>query len=165
MKILCFTDSHGYTAPIRRVLAMHPDADAVFFLGDGLSDITDLVNRSGATWFCVRGNCDFTSRIGNLPVNKTEQVTLAGVRFLLTHGDLFGVKYSLQGVMQLADQHSADVVIFGHTHTPCQKFEYISDRGVHFFNPGSICPNDGGSSFGVITVTDKGVLFSHGSIL
>ena len=33
MKCLCFSDSHGTSAYMRRALKMHPDAEVVFFLG------------------------------------------------------------------------------------------------------------------------------------
>ena len=38
-KILVFSDSHGTTHNMRRAIDMHPDAEVIFFLGDGLSDI------------------------------------------------------------------------------------------------------------------------------
>ena len=45
MKCLCFSDSHGTSAYMRRALKMHPDAEVVFFLGDGLSDLEELTGE------------------------------------------------------------------------------------------------------------------------
>jgi predicted phosphodiesterase len=38
MKCLVFSDSHGSSYGMLKALALHPDAEVVFFLGDGLSD-------------------------------------------------------------------------------------------------------------------------------
>ena len=42
MKCLIFSDSHGSIRNVESVLSMHSDAEVVFFLGDGLSEI-DLI--------------------------------------------------------------------------------------------------------------------------
>ena len=38
MKCLVFSDSHGDSRNMREALARNPDAEVVFFLGDGLYD-------------------------------------------------------------------------------------------------------------------------------
>ena len=90
------------------------------------------------------------------------------VRFrlvLATHGDLYGVKYGDSGVLRLAESRGADIVLFGHTHTPFEKYVPTEEGGVYLFNPGSIEPPSyhGGGSYGIIHLPEKGVSFSHGS--
>ena len=164
MKFLCFSDSHGYIGYMQKALSMHPDCEAVFFLGDGLDDITELATAdSRRTWFFVRGNCDRTSFVGTSVARKLDSVTLAGKRIVFTHGDLYGAKYGTGGLEQLAEETGADIVLFGHTHTPCEKFVPNDGDGFYLFNPGSISsPYDGICSYGVVNITDSGVLVSHG---
>lgn len=163
MKCLVFSDSHGSTYFVKQVLDMHPDAEAVIFLGDGLGEIDML--RAGYPekfWIAVRGNCDFYCSFQGLPAKKTETVRLSGYTVTATHGDLYGVKYGMGGLVSLAKETCADIVLFGHTHIPFEK--YISDyeKPFYLFNPGSISSASG--SFGVIEL-GKGVLLSHGEII
>ncbi len=37
MKCLVFSDSHGNVSYMKKALRLHPDAEVVFFLGDGLA--------------------------------------------------------------------------------------------------------------------------------
>ncbi len=163
MKCLVFSDSHGSTYFIKQVLDMHPDAETVFFLGDGLSEIDTL--RAGYPekfWIAVRGNCDFYSSFMESPAKKTEEIKLCGYKIVATHGDLYGVKYGIGGLISLAKETDADIVLFGHTHIPFEK--YISDyeKPFYLFNPGSISPSS--ASFGVIELGDAPLL-SHGAII
>ena len=160
MKCLVLSDSHGNTPLMSRAVAMHPDAEVIFFLGDGLSDADALaVYFTDKAWLTVRGNCDFSGFFKNSPVLKTEEIELMGRRIVYTHGDLYGVKYGLDRIKYLAEEARADVVLFGHTHTPHE--EYVSgERPFYLFNPGSLSAPS--YSFGIITITEKDILFSHG---
>ena len=164
MKLLVFSDSHGNPFYMSRALAMHPDAEAVFFLGDGLADITPFVARpSSPTWFSVRGNCDMSLACFNTPILKTDSVTLEGVKIVFTHGDLYRAKYGIEELVTLAFDRDADLVLFGHTHTPFQKYIDLGARGLYLFNPGSIGSEYGVSpSYGIVSLTDGGILLSHG---
>jgi len=168
MKCLCFSDSHGSTYYMRRALSAHPDCEVVFFLGDGLSDIERIALEHKEICFLpVRGNCDHSSEFLGSEVKKTEAVTLSGKRIVYTHGDLYGVKYGQGGLLRLCDEMGADIVLFGHTHSPYEAYtESENGRGVYLFNPGSI--GMGGfsaeASYGVIMLSDKGVLLSHGTL-
>lgn len=163
MKCLVFSDSHGTSAGMKRALRMHPDAEVVFFLGDGLSDFEELINDRSRAYIAVRGNCDSSGILGDSMIKKTDSITLLGHRIFLTHGDLYGVKYGLDGIKRLAVDHNADLVLFGHTHTMLEKYIPTEEGGYYLFNPGSI----GGGfrsrcSFGVINLTEQGILLSHG---
>ena len=164
MKCLCFSDSHGSAYNIRVALNKHPDAEVVFFLGDGLRDLEDFVLDRSRAWFAVQGNCDYNALLGETIVKKTDSITLMGKRIFFTHGDLYGVKYGLDGVKKLALDHSADLVLFGHTHQPLEQYVSTDEGGFYLFNPGSIGAGYGGSSYGVISISDSGILLSHGRL-
>jgi putative phosphoesterase len=164
MKCLCFSDSHGSPHNIRLALSKHPDAEVIFFLGDGLRDLEDFVLDRSRAFFAVQGNCDYHALLGESFVKKTDSITLMGKRIFFTHGDLYGVKYGLDGVKKLAIDYNADVVLFGHTHQPLEKYVPTDEGGFYLFNPGSIGGGYGGASYGIINITDKGILLSHGRL-
>ena len=114
----------------------------------------------------VRGNCDYSSIALGAPVEKTSSITLMDKRIVFTHGDLYGVKYGEEGLLRLAESRGADIVLFGHTHIPYEKY-IPNEKGVYLFNPGSIgAPSyDKGASYGIIDLTEKGISFSHGSFV
>ena len=157
MKCLIFSDSHGDSRNMREALARNPDAEVVFFLGDGLYD-ADTVSVGDLTraWLTVAGNCDIDRTFRGTHAVKTDAINLEGHRIVFTHGDLYGAKYGLGGLIRLAGERAASVVLFGHTHTPCETYE----NGVYLFNPGSISSG----SFGVMTITASGILLSHGKL-
>ena len=164
MKCLCFSDSHGSSYNIRIAHSKHPDAEVIFFLGDGLRDMEDYVLDRNRAWFTVQGNCDYSAAVGDSFAKKTDSITLMGKRIFFTHGDLYGVKYGFDGLTKLATEHNADLVLFGHTHTPIEKYISTDNGGFYLFNPGSIGGGYDGGSYGVINITEKGILLSHGRI-
>ena len=165
MKCLVISDSHGASYSIRRVLNIHPDCEIVFFLGDGLRDLEEFIYDRSRMWIAVRGNCDSTALLGDSMTKKTDSITLMGRRIFLTHGDLYGVKYGLDGISKLAVDHNADIVLFGHTHLPLEKYISTDEGGYYLFNPGSIGGGYGSRpSYGLINITEQGILLSHGSL-
>ncbi len=162
MTCLCFSDSHGVGRYMKAALDRHKDAEVVFFLGDGLSDAEkfaecDIVSR---TWICVRGNCDYFGTFLGGDIRKVESITLEGKKIVLTHGDLYGVNYGFSGLLGLVEQYSADIVLFGHTHIAMEKYFSDKDGGVYVFNPGTIGGIREAASYGVLTLTSSGALFS-----
>ena len=165
MKCLCFSDSHGSTYGISRALNMHKDAEVIFFLGDGLSDMELFLYNKERAILAVRGNWDTSAILGDNLVKSLDFITLGGYKIAFTHGNLYGVKYGLDGVISLANEHNADIVLFGHTHQPLEKYISTDEGGIYLFNPGSIGGGFGiKPSYGIIDITDKGVSFSHGFI-
>lgn len=163
MKCIVFSDSHGSLSYMMKALDMHRDAEVIFFLGDGLSDADSLAESDKSRmWIAVQGNCDFRSSFLGRDVNKTEEIILEGKKIVVTHGDMYGVKYGTDGIKNLALSRKADIVLFGHTHTPYEEYAN-EERPIYFFNPGSI--SSPSYSFGILTVTDGAVLFSHGSFV
>jgi len=168
MKCLVFSDSHNYSFFMRRVIAKHPDADAVFFLGDGLSDLEEAFSMyPDRCYLAVRGNCDRESVAMGRLIPKTDSIELLGKRIVFTHGDIYGVKLGLEGIDALAKAEDADIILFGHTHSPTSAYippEDDSRKPYYIFNPGSICML-GNPSFGIITLTEgQEPLFSFGRI-
>lgn len=147
-----------------RAIEMHRDAEVVFFLGDGLSDIDRFAYDRTKAWLAVRGNCDLTCEVGGSLVKKVDSITLCGKRIVFTHGDLYGAKYGTDGLVALAREMGADIVLFGHTHEPFEKYIPNDDEGgIYLFNPGSVGASyRTKTSYGIIDITDSGVCFSHG---
>ncbi len=188
MKYLVFSDSHGDAAFMRRAILKNKDAEAVFFLGDGLRDVAySIEGVYQMPVFKVKGNCDFGVSSYYPDVKKTDEIILEGKKIVFTHGDLYNVKSTTQDLSMLAITRGADIVLFGHTHTPCEIYvptdsmEYriahhdLKDSGIltddfcekpfYLFNPGSICYRDGAPSFGIITLSEGSApLFSHGTL-
>ena len=54
MKCIIFSDSHGDCESMNSALRKNRDAEAVFFLGDGLSDISEIKKDfHGVAFFSV----------------------------------------------------------------------------------------------------------------
>jgi putative phosphoesterase len=162
MKCLVLSDSHGDSYSIGRILNMHPDAEVLFFLGDGLSDLEHFIRNKKIAFLAVRGNCDRDFVLGDILVKKTDSINIEGRRIVFTHGDLYGVKYGLDGAIRLAEECFADVVLFGHTHEPLEKYIPLDEGGIYLFNPGSVSGYK--PSYGIMNITEKGILFSHGRL-
>lgn len=166
MDFLIFSDSHGKRNKIERVLDRQVKMpDAIFFLGDGIGDLSD--RERGIPVFRVRGNCDW--KFGQEEVPEEETLSFEGKKILLCHGHRFGAKSGTGGLLRAALERDADVVLFGHTHSPLSETvpagtpvgSDVLSKPVYLFNPGSIgC----GDSFGTLHLTPQTVLFAHGSL-
>lgn len=162
IKCLVFSDSHGSGLHrMRRVILEHPEAEVVFFLGDGLSEAESLRDEfCERMFFLVRGNCDFAPLS---PVEETDAVTLEGVRIVFTHGHKYGAKYSYHGLCALAASRGAQICLFGHTHSPTEEYHGEGDVPFTLFNPGSIGqPHLCKPTYGLLTLSDGQALLSHG---
>ena len=161
MKCLVFSDSHGEYQYIKKALSLHPDAEVVFFLGDGLSVIDEIAKgEDKRMWVCVRGNCDFCSIFLNNDVAVSEEITLMGKKIFLTHGHMYSVKSGLDLISSAAEFRGADIVLFGHTHKPHLSYVSSDVHPYYLFNPGSI--KEFPYNYGILTITENATLFSHG---
>lgn len=165
MQCLILSDSHSHGENIGKALRKCPDAEVVFYLGDGISALDGYIERyRDKAWFFVLGNCDRPECINGSFVKKVDTITLCKRKIVLTHGDLYGAKYGVGGLISLAKESGADIILFGHTH---KRLEYYdSQHGIWLFNPGALENSwDTGASFGLLTLNEKGdALFSHGSL-
>jgi len=143
VKILVVSDTHSNVSGVLRIVRQHGDFDLFFHLGDTYHDAQKIQSSSGLAMRAVSGNMDGL-RVGP----ETEVFDLEGSRFLLTHGDRFGVNRSLLGLNLAAEAAVANIVCFGHTHRPCNE----SLHGRFFLNPGSLRGANG--TYGILRVED-----------
>lgn len=155
MKILVFSDSHGNSKNIIEAIERNnAKCDLIVFLGDGLKDISYIEEKyPQLVFFKVKGNCDLIA--GNTP--RESVLDLDGIRVLITHGDKYSVKYGLDTLLYACAEKEVDAVFFGHTHCPTELCEYVNDKRIQLFNPGSI---GSGGTYGVVN-TANGVLVTN----
>jgi len=149
MKVLVMSDSHGSKDSISNIVDNNLDAQFIIHLGDGENDmeyVPFLNNHSEI--IAVRGNCDMASR---LPIDCVR--CIEGHTLYCTHGHVQRVKQGTTELIKTAGKCNADIVLYGHTHTPVNKCE----NGLHLFNPGSAK----NGSYGIININDTGVTFEH----
>ena len=176
--LLVISDTHQRGDAIRQVLSqLNFRPWAVLFLGDGLKDIDLLLSDpryDTLSVYSVSGNCD---RSIFFPSDEPEirTIMVGQVKVLMMHGDTFGVKHGLGEAQRYAASQGVDVLLYGHTHAPYVKMfaagEYIGggvtlSKPLLVANPGSLgTPHYGQEpTFGVLTVRDGQVLFSHGTL-
>lgn len=129
MKLLILSDSHGnFENMVRAVERTAPRM--MVHLGDCWKDGRRLHAAFPTLEFAqVPGNCDFR------PEEALERVLMVeDKRILICHGHTYHVKDSLLSIGYAAAEQHADLVLFGHTHQPLQRW---SARTL-LLNPGSI---------------------------
>ena len=143
LKILVLSDSHRCVGAMYDA-AMLEKPDVIFHLGDHVSDAQELSYAlDPIDFYEVRGNCDFGAQ-----APETILTELAGVRFFLTHGHLFGVKTGLARLLLEGRRLDAQLVLFGHTHRPLLQ----QQDGIWLLNPGACSALNG--SYAAITFED-----------
>ena len=155
MKILVFSDSHGNDLYMQKAAKMHPDAELLIYLGDGLADFLSLPSGNSAKLY-VRGNCDWQPSHSNIPL--IDSITLEGKKIVFLHGHTHGAKGGMGTLKPLAQDMGADILLFGHTHAATEHYE----DGIYYLNPGSIGGVSAEPTFGIITLRENGILISHG---
>ncbi len=152
---LVISDSHGNIDNVMRAVKTAGRVDGIIFLGDGIRDIEYIKSTlEQLNVYAVLGNCDHFSALSDY--KKVESFCFEGKKIVITHGDLYGAKYGDSGLLLLAREHGADIVLYGHTHIARE----TQIDGVYLCNPGSI----GGysdASFGVLTLDGNNALFSY----
>ena len=132
-RVAVFSDSHNGEMHLERfaLLCEREAVDRVFFLGDVVEDARLLRRRLPEMPIdLVAGNCDMLSREA-----REARVTIEGKRFLLVHGDKYGVKYGYTNLSYYAEENQMDAALFGHTHSPYAA--YVGN--VLLINPGALC--------------------------
>lgn len=148
MKIIVISDNHGMLRNPKAILKKHRDADIVAHCGDSQETVGELMEEfPDFRYVAVRGNCDFDCSLPDYEIFTAE-----GVRFFVTHGHKYNVKFGLSRLMYAAEENEINVVLFGHTHNPMN--EYID--GVYYVNPGAVSGYRG--SYAVIEVKEGQVL-------
>ena len=146
MKILVFSDSHGYYNRILRILEKHQNVDMCIHCGDIVSDciaLEALIDKN-IKFLYVRGNNDYNSSV------PTElETVLEGKKVFITHGHIYGVKAGTD-TLRRKIKDGADLVLYGHTHVP----DTMYFGGGILLNPGAIC-HMSKCSYAVVTI-EKG---------
>ena len=107
MKILVLSDSHGNTDAVCKAFNTEKP-DVVLHLGDYARDV-DVITTVPV--YKVQGNCD---RPDGSP--EILNIELDGVRFFLTHGHLYNVKYDTASYATHCLYRDIKVALYGHTH-------------------------------------------------
>ncbi|MDD6175880.1 MAG: metallophosphoesterase [Firmicutes bacterium] len=155
MRILVFSDSHGNKSAMERAVREQPDAEVILFLGDGAEEAEAV--RAGLPpqkrMLTVRGNNDWRSSAPDF-----DELTVGNTKIFFTHGHLFRVKYDLYTAVCAAKSRKANILLFGHTHTPMIDY----DDGLYLMNPGALCASWGSlPGYGTVDITPAGILLNR----
>ncbi len=114
MRILVFSDSHGRVQPMLDAVE-RCDPDALFHLGDVVRDAQWLRKaHPKLPFYQVMGNCDW-----GVDGCETEGLArLAGKTVFYLHGHTRHVKMGPSAAVAQARALKADLLLFGHTHSP-----------------------------------------------
>lgn len=133
MKILVFSDSHGYKNKLINMLEEEKDSDFCFFLGDGCREAEEMPELYPEIKFIfVRGNNDFYS-----VRDKVAYKYIDGITFVACHGDDVNVRSGLYALIERAKSVRAQIALYGHTHI--KNVFTDSSSGVVAVNPGALC--------------------------
>ena len=146
IRIAVVSDSHGGRYHLERFVqyCRTEKIDQVCHLGDIVDDAKYLRESLDIPVALVAGNCDFYSR-------EAREVcfSLGGKRFLLVHGDRYGVKMGYDRLSYYAEEQMADCALFGHTH---QAFAAYVGNAL-LVNPGALK----NGNMCVLEVSEKGI--------
>ena len=175
MNILVVSDTHGRYLALEEVFDRQFGVDEKFrpshliHLGDGISDIEGCKRAERLCVHTVRGNCDdlFFSMANGIP--KERLLELYGYKILVMHGDRYSVKSGDVEAIEHAATCGADILMYGHTHIATsytlkkgtRAGNAVLEKDMLVFNPGSLGYS---GSFSTVTLSEKGILSSHGSI-
>lgn len=149
MRILVVSDTHGDAYALRRTIASQPEAKLIFHLGDGVREAQSIADEYPNREFrMVCGNGDF-GYSAIVPDAGMEEA--ADRRIFYTHGHRYDVKMGIDRILYAARERKADILLFGHTHTPVCDYE----DGLYIINPGSLAYRR--PTYGLIDITAAGI--------
>lgn len=155
VRIVAVSDTHGRLSPLERVAERVRDCDLLVHLGDGVAEAHELqLFYPDRRIVCVGGNGDWSST-----EPETKELIIGGKRLFLCHGHTFGVKHGLDRLVRAGKNRQADLVLFGHTHTP---FFHVED-GLTIVNPGSL-GRGFPPSYAVIDIVDNVFVVNEGRL-
>lgn len=159
VKIAVISDTHvgqrisAYPAGFLREIGRCDIAHA----GDHTSIASLELLESQGELRAVHGNMDEMAVADVLPAKLTFDVE--GVCIGITHGSGAPDGIERRVLEVFDDSQKPDIIIFGHSHKPC---DLIID-GVRMINPGSLSGNIGGRppSWGVLTIDGDNIDWRH----
>ncbi len=152
MNIIVLSDTHGTIGEAEYAIRSNAGIDMVIHLGDHYRDAVRLSSLfPDIPMEYVSGNCDYAAE----GVFTEKLIELQGYRFFITHGHLYSVKHTYKKLLQRASDIGADIVLTGHTHSPC----IDTYNGIILLNPGSTSHPRGShfGSYAIISITKDGL--------
>lgn len=134
MRIGIMSDSHGDRRAIDAAVEAAGKVELWLHAGDCCPDAAYLELVSETRVVRVSGNCDWPD------TSNPDEVTVeaGGHRIFLTHGHIYGVRYTTETLAAAAAEAGADIAVYGHTHVA----EQVPGE-VYILNPGSVArPRD-----------------------
>jgi len=123
--VLIVSDSHGSTEELQAINERH-HADYKIHCGD--SEL-EMDNPALEGYIKVAGNCDVDARLPEEQVNTIDDLT-----FFIAHGHVHQVKSNPLAITYRAEEHHAQIICFGHTHSPGAE----KNGSQLLINPGSV---------------------------
>lgn len=153
MRLLVISDTHGKPSLIDGVLRREGDAKEVFFLGDVVRDIQEVLpGYTDRNFHIVRGNCDYFC---DYPLFDIVEYKQSNTTVYYTHGHRHFVKSGTDNIFESAKGAGANIALYGHTHIASVDYR----DGVYIINSGSLSlPRNGKASYAVIDITKAGIL-------
>ena len=172
MKLLVLSDIHGRVDRARDVMALHADADALLFLGDGIRSLPyEEWMGQGKLFAGVRGNCDSFLFGSDYEFSNELLLNFDAYTVMMMHGHTHGVKGGIERALAYAYGRGANLLLYGHTHRAEERYfpegTKIGDLTLHHpmwvMNPGSLGePREGNPSYGLVQIRNGQILLSHG---
>jgi len=155
MKILVFSDSHGYCDKmfniIKQFKAKAGALDYIIHLGDLVRDAKYLQEKfPDIPVLYVYGNSDFSFDRRD----QEKEIEIGGKKFFIMHGHTRNV-YSQDSLRSIAEQKNYDIILHGHTHVAQEDYH----SGAYIICPGSISRDRSGrgESYCAIDITGNDI--------
>ncbi len=143
MKILVITDSHNRIENIVKAYEKEKP-DVILSAGDYISDVIEFSYMyDNVKVYGVKGNGDIF--VDNYKFE--EIIELQNIKIFLTHGHMDNVKAGYGSLIKNTQNLNVDIVIFGHTHKPCE----FTENNIYYFNPGALMLG----SYGIINISEN----------
>lgn len=153
MLIAVISDTHRIIKYINSAKELIKGADILIHLGDNVEDVEILEQGFKGEVYAVAGNCDYSRKYP-----KETIIEVNGRKIFFTHGDLYGVKSSINNIYYRGKELEVDIVLFGHTHQQIIEEE----NGLILMNPGSVSlPKSKGRCVGFIDIDDAGKIDAY----
>ncbi len=127
MKIGVLSDTHRMSRFIDKAIPYLKECDLIIHAGDNFVDSKYIHKMTKVGIIAVRGNCDFEN------IEEELEFEIENKKIFVCHGDRYGVKHGLYDLEKKAKSIGANIVIFGHTHTPIIE----EKNNIIYINPGS----------------------------
>ena len=143
--LVVISDTHGNVRELSRLSSIFSENDYLIFCGDGITDALRYKDFPKTEFVAVYGNCDGGS--------NEKVIQVEDVKILITHGHLYGVKYSLDKLYFRAKELCVDLVLYGHSH----RKDITTYNGIEFVNPGTMSRYSANQSYAYVVVNGKKV--------